>query len=89
MQPVGLPKKARIIYQEGQFAGIMGTESPAKRSTFERSFLSAAVAANLNRKMGMFNFEIFLLLASIRGLPDTLEGQKYNKKCIYVGRIKI
>ena len=73
----------------GQFAGIMGTESPAKRSTFERSFLSAAVAANLNCKMGIFNFRIFLLLASIRGLPDTLEGQKYNKKCIYVGRIKI
>ena len=56
-----------MLTKGGQFAGKVGTESPAKRSTFERSFLSAAVAANLNRKMGMFNFEIFLLLASIRG----------------------
>ena len=37
----------------GQSPEIMGTEVQTKRRTFERRFLSTAVAGNLNCKMGM------------------------------------
>ena len=41
------------LYKGGQSPEIMGTEVQTKRRTFERRFLSTAVAGNLNCKMGM------------------------------------